>query len=228
MCFVSVACFSVFYCCSPYSYGKFLIFSYTCTCSSCNMGTSDLSEKYVLALGLRPHAHAYISGKSQVPMLQLIYSTWVTHLQVYLYGTMWISIVDNVVKATRCCWEAQRKCIDVLYHMRISYDTHMVHTVRVAISTACVYLFYILFFAGSRTVCCFYHDFLCFCWTPGLGYLGPLATCRATHKGGQLGNFAPGPLTTYLKDLYTLIEQSALIKWSQYSSEEQCIQQAYK
>ena len=25
-----------------------------------------------------------ISGKSQVPMLQLIYSTWVTHLQVYM------------------------------------------------------------------------------------------------------------------------------------------------
>ena len=25
-----------------------------------------------------------ISGKSQVPMLQLIYSTWVNHLQVYM------------------------------------------------------------------------------------------------------------------------------------------------
>ena len=47
------------------------------------MGTSDLTEIYILALGLRPHACAYISGKSEVPMLQLIYSTWVTHLQVW-------------------------------------------------------------------------------------------------------------------------------------------------
>ena len=30
-----------------------------------------------------PSATAYISGKSQVPMLQLKYSTWVTHLQVW-------------------------------------------------------------------------------------------------------------------------------------------------
>ena len=51
-------------------------------CSSCNMGTSDLPELYALALGLRPHARTYISGKSQVPMLQLVYSTWVTHLQM--------------------------------------------------------------------------------------------------------------------------------------------------
>ena len=99
--------------------------------------------------------------------------------------------------------------------MRISYRTNM-HFYRLCL------LFLHTFFAGSRTVCCFYHDFLCFCWTPGLGYLGPLATCRAAHKGGQLGHFAPGPLTTYLKDRYTLIEQSALIKRSQYSSEEQC------
>ena len=31
-----------------------------------------------------PRARVYISGKSQVPMLQLIYSTWVNHLQVYM------------------------------------------------------------------------------------------------------------------------------------------------
>ena len=34
------------------------------------MGMSDLPDIYALALG--PHAHAYISGKSRVPMLQLI------------------------------------------------------------------------------------------------------------------------------------------------------------
>ena len=33
---------------------------------------------------MRPRAHAYVSGKSLVPMLQLIYSAWVTHLQVYM------------------------------------------------------------------------------------------------------------------------------------------------
>ena len=54
------------------------------TCSSCNMGTSDLPEIYTRARGLRPHARVYISGKSQVPMSQLIYSTWVNHLQVYM------------------------------------------------------------------------------------------------------------------------------------------------
>ena len=62
--------------------------------------------------------------------------------------------------------------------------------------------------------------------------------CRAAHRGGQLGHFAPGPslkgapggpmkgpLNTCLKDRYTLIEQSdlnTLIEQSQYSSEEQC------
>ena len=30
------------------------------------MGTSDLPEIYTLALGLRPRARVYISGKSQV------------------------------------------------------------------------------------------------------------------------------------------------------------------
>ena len=49
--------------------------------SSCNMGTSDLPEIYTRARGRSPSASVYISGKSQVPMLQLIYSTWVNHLQ---------------------------------------------------------------------------------------------------------------------------------------------------
>ena len=47
------------------------------------MDTSDLPEIYTQARGCSPSASVYISGKSQVPMLQLIYSTWVTHLQVY-------------------------------------------------------------------------------------------------------------------------------------------------
>jgi len=47
------------------------------------MGTSDLTDIYARARGLLgPSASAYISGKLRVPMLQLIYSTWVTHLQV--------------------------------------------------------------------------------------------------------------------------------------------------
>ena len=53
-------------------------------CSSCNMGTSDLSEIYTRARGCSPSACVYISGKSQVPMLQLIYFTWVNYLQVYM------------------------------------------------------------------------------------------------------------------------------------------------
>ena len=51
------------------------------------MGTSDLPKIYTRARGHSPSslsASVYISGKSQVPMLQLIYSTWVTHLQVYM------------------------------------------------------------------------------------------------------------------------------------------------
>ena len=48
------------------------------------MGTSDLPEIYTQARGRSPSASVYISGKSQIPMLQLIYSTWVTHLQVYM------------------------------------------------------------------------------------------------------------------------------------------------
>ena len=45
-------------------------------CDSCNMGTSDLSDAYAQsprATGLR--LRAYISGKSRVPMLQLICNT---------------------------------------------------------------------------------------------------------------------------------------------------------
>ena len=58
---------------------------------------------------------------------------------------------------------------------------------------------------------------------------GSLVCTGPPIRGGQLGNFAPGPslkgvpggpmkgpLNTYLKDRYTLIEQS------QYSSEERC------
>ena len=37
------------------------------------MGTCDLPEIYTLALGLRPRARVYISGKSLVPMLQLLH-----------------------------------------------------------------------------------------------------------------------------------------------------------
>ena len=60
------------------------------------------------------------------------------------------------------------------------------------------------------------------------------SACRAAHRRGQLGHFAPGPslkgapggpMNTCLKDRYTLIEQSdlnTLIEQSQYSSEEQC------
>ena len=48
------------------------------------MGTSDLPEIYTRARGRSLSASVYISGKSQVPMLQLIYSTWVNHLQAYM------------------------------------------------------------------------------------------------------------------------------------------------
>ena len=47
------------------------------TCSSCDMGTSDLPEIYAQARGHSQSASAYISGKSFVSMLQLICSTWV-------------------------------------------------------------------------------------------------------------------------------------------------------
>ena len=39
------------------------------------MGTNDLPEIYALALSLRSRARAYISGKSLVPMLQLLLIT---------------------------------------------------------------------------------------------------------------------------------------------------------
>ena len=56
-----------------------------------------------------PHARVYISGKSLLPMLQLIYFTWgdtpasvgkyrIT-LQVYLYWVLLISIMVNDVRA---------------------------------------------------------------------------------------------------------------------------------
>ena len=65
---------------------KFLLSTHakSVTCSSCNMGMSDLPEIYTRARGRSPSASVCISGKSQVPMLQLIYSTWVNHLQVYM------------------------------------------------------------------------------------------------------------------------------------------------
>ena len=37
------------------------------------MGTCDLPEIYTLTLGLHPRARVYISGKSLVPMLQLLH-----------------------------------------------------------------------------------------------------------------------------------------------------------
>ena len=40
---------------------------------SCNISTCDFPETYALTLGLSPHARAYISGKSLVPMLQLLH-----------------------------------------------------------------------------------------------------------------------------------------------------------
>ena len=48
------------------------------------MDMSDLPEIYTQARGCSLSVRTYISGKSQVPILQLhvIYSTWVTHLQV--------------------------------------------------------------------------------------------------------------------------------------------------
>ena len=75
------------------------------------MGTIDLPDIYTRARGpLGPSASVYISGKSLVPMLQLIYSTWVTHLQVlesaglpcefYLYWPLLTSNVVNDIRAT--------------------------------------------------------------------------------------------------------------------------------
>ena len=43
---------------------------YVCICSICNMGMSDFPEIYAKVRGRSPSA--YISGKSQVPTLQLI------------------------------------------------------------------------------------------------------------------------------------------------------------
>ena len=61
------------------------------------MGTSELPEIYAQARGYSPSASVYISGKSQVPMFQLIHlgvSPASVHgncrnvLRVYLHGTM--------------------------------------------------------------------------------------------------------------------------------------------
>ena len=43
-------------------------------CNSCSMGMNDLPNG--------PSASAYITGKSRVLMLQLVYSTWVMHLKL--------------------------------------------------------------------------------------------------------------------------------------------------
>ena len=43
------------------------------TCNSCNMGTSALPDMYAQSLrAIGPRLRAYILGKTQVPMLQLI------------------------------------------------------------------------------------------------------------------------------------------------------------
>ena len=43
-------------------------------CNSCNIGTSDLPDMYALSRrACGPQAWAYISGKSLVPMLQLLH-----------------------------------------------------------------------------------------------------------------------------------------------------------
>ena len=74
------------------------------------MGTSDLPDIYTRVRGRSPSASVYISGKLQVSMLQLIYSTSVNHLQVYMETAGMLCeciymgpcdlIVGNVVRAT--------------------------------------------------------------------------------------------------------------------------------
>jgi len=75
------------------------------------MATTDLPDIYTRARGpLHSSASANISGKSLVPMLQLIYSTSVTHLQVlesagllcefYLYWPLLTLIVVYDIRAT--------------------------------------------------------------------------------------------------------------------------------
>ena len=53
----------------------------TCICDSCNMGTSDLPDMYLICMPKAQGSQArglrsYISGKSLVPMLQLICNTF--------------------------------------------------------------------------------------------------------------------------------------------------------
>ena len=48
---------------------KHTLYTKSCLCNSCNMGIRDLPEMYARGLW------AYLSEKSQVPMLQLIFNT---------------------------------------------------------------------------------------------------------------------------------------------------------
>ena len=93
------------------------ILACTYVCSSCDMGMSDLPEIYARARGLPSCSCTYFRQITSAHV-----TTNIFHLgdlpasvgnhknasQVYLYGTMWISIVDNVVIATtRHCREAE-------------------------------------------------------------------------------------------------------------------------
>ena len=53
---------------------------------SCNMGTCDLPEIYTLALGLRPRARVYISGKSLVPEIYTLALGLRPRARVYISG----------------------------------------------------------------------------------------------------------------------------------------------
>ena len=48
---------------------------------SCNIGTRDLPDVYALSPQALGRLRAYISGKSQVPMLQLLHS----HVKLVIY-----------------------------------------------------------------------------------------------------------------------------------------------
>ena len=84
------------------------------------MDMSDLPEIYTQARWC--NLSAYISGKSLVPMLQLIYSTWVIHLQACKLQECFASVFiwDHVNFDCEChksndkvLLEVQRKCIDM-------------------------------------------------------------------------------------------------------------------
>ena len=88
-------------------------------CSSCNMGTSDFPEIRIRTSTRAHRAQVQVPEiyaltlAPQVHMLQLIYSTWVTYLQVWetigmlrkcTYMGPCVLIVDNIVRAmTRRC-----------------------------------------------------------------------------------------------------------------------------